>query len=469
MSGVARDHGLSRGEWIALAAAIVIAHLFYWRIVVYPSAFDAQNYFDIAADIDRNGLFSKFYYSDIRTYGYPLLLALLSRAANLSGISVGFLLFETQLTLYLLAAYGVRRELVGLWPALATWAFIGIVLNVFALSYTPESLTESVSLSLLLVATACWLALLAGPTTWRPVLAGSIAVGAAVMVRPANLFALATWTLAVAAVCFARRPTARALSTIIVALLVGVLLPMLPQYINNVRHYGKHTALVAAPLGYNQQIWGIPYLKYATALPPVPNPSIFYENPFASAGPVDEERPLAWYAKHPLSGALTLGLHIFNMLDQDLLFTYSRDLDPWYRIPLGILNHLLVATALLGIALLIVRARHDRLCALAAGAAILYIVSHIALHATTAVEMRFGLPLLLLAGPAALAAIRELAHARASRRVALASLAVVGYTTAALLLSDWVRQQAPSIRAWEAAHATALTESNGAILRSTMR
>src|SRR5205814_5222749 len=94
MSSVARDHGLSRGEWMALATAIVIAHLFYWRIVLYPSAFDAQNYFDIAADIDRNGLFSKFYYSDVRTYGYPLLLAALSRLAKLMRMPVGWLLFE---------------------------------------------------------------------------------------------------------------------------------------------------------------------------------------------------------------------------------------------------------------------------------------------------------------------------------------------------------------------------------------
>jgi hypothetical protein len=453
MSGATRDHGLSRGEWIALLAAIVIAHLFYWRIVLYPSSFDAQNYFDIAADIDRNGLFSKFYYSDIRTYGYPLFLAALLRAADLSGIAVGCLMFEAQLALYLLAAYLVRREIARLWPTFAVWAFIGIVLNVFALSYTPESLTESVSLSLILVASACWLALLFGPTTWRAVLAGSIAVGAAVMVRPANLFALFTWTVAVAAVCIARRPKARALAAIIVALLVGVLVPMVPQYLNNVRHYGQHTALVAAPLGYNQQIWGVPFLKYATALPPVPNPSIFYDNPFAKAGPVDAERPFAWYAQYPLAGSLTIALHIFNMLDQDLLFTYSRDLDPWYRIPLGILNHALVATALVGIALLVARARRDRLYALAAGAVIAYVVSHIALHATTAVEMRFGLPLLLLSGPAAIAAVRELARAQVSWLAPLAAIVILGYTAAALVLSDWVRHQAPSIRAWEAAKA----------------
>ena len=454
MNRATRDSVLSRREWIALMAAIVIAHLFYWRIAFYPSAFDAQNYSDIAADIDRNGLFSKFYNSNIRTYGYPLLLVVLSRAAKLAGISTGWLLFETQLALYLFAAYSVRRALARLWPVFARWAFIGVVLNVFALAYTPESLTESVSLSLILLSTACWLELLAGPTTWHPVLAGSIAMGAAVMVRPANLFALFAWVLAVAAVCIARRPRAPALAMMAVALLAGAVLPMLPQYMNNVRHYGQHSALVAARLGHNQQIWGIAYLKYATALPPVPNPSIFYENPFAKGRPADDERPLSWYAQYPLAGALTLALHAFAMLDQDLLFTYSRDLDPWYRIPLGIANHAIVGAALIAIAVLVARARHDRAYALAAAAVIVYVVSHIALHATSAVEMRFGLPLLLLAGPAAIAAVRELARARTKWLVASA-IAIVGYTSAALVLSDWVRQQAPSIRAWAETHATA--------------
>jgi hypothetical protein len=454
MSGATRNSVLSRREWIALGAAIVIAHFFYWRIVLYPSAFDAQNYFDIAADIDRNGLFSKFHNSDVRTYGYPLLLVAFSRAANLMRVPAGWLLFEGQLALYMFAAYLVRRELAKTWPVFASWAFIGIVLNVFALSYTPESLTESVSLSLILVATACWLKLLAGPTTWRPVLAGSIVIGAAVMVRPANLFALFTWVLAVAAVCIARRSNVRAFATIIVALFVGVLLPMLPQYVNNVRHYGQHSALVAARLGHNQQIWGIAYLKYATALPPVPNPSIFYENPFAKNRSVDDERPLEWYARYPLAGALTLALHAFDMLDQDLLFTYSRDLNPWYRIPVGIANHAIIGAAWIAIAILLARARRDRAYALAAGVVIVYAVSHIALHATSAVEMRFGLPLLLLAGPAAIAAVREVARARA-KWLLPSAIAVLGYTAAALALSDWVRQQAPSIREWEATHTAA--------------
>ena len=445
-------NGLSRGEWIALVSAIAIAHLFYLRIVAYPSDYDARNYFQIAEDIDRNGLFSKFYYSDIRTYAYPFFLAMLLRAARLLHVPIGWLMFEMQLALYLVAAYFVRRRLDALWPAFAGWAFIAIVLNVFALSYTPESLTESVSLSLILATAGCWLALVAQPT-WQRVLAGSVAVGAAVMVRPANLFALVAWVIGTVAVYAPQRPRPRVVGAMVIALIAGVMLPMVPQYINNVRHYGERTPLVSAHLAHNQQIWGIASLKYATAMPPVPNPSIFYENPFAKAGPVDGDRPLSWYLQYPGPGAITIGLHTFNMLDQDLLFTYSRDLDPWYRIPLGIATHAIVGAALIGIVMLVRRVRTDRNRALGAIALIAFIVAHIALHATTAVEMRFGLPLLVLAGPAAIGAIRALAHARIRARL-LAATAVICYTATALALSDWVRQQAPSIRAWEAAHGT---------------
>jgi hypothetical protein len=443
---------LSRGEWIALVLAIALAHLFYLRIVAYPSSYDARNYFQIADDINRNGLFSKFFYSDLRTYAYPLFLAMLLRAASLVHVPVGWLMFEMQLALYLIAAYFVRQRLVTLWPAFAGWAFIGIVLNVFALSYTPESLTESVSLSLILATAGCWLAFVLRPT-WQRVLAGSIAVGVAVMVRPANLFVLVAWAVGVTAVCVAQRPAARIVSGAAVALIAGVALPMVPQYINNLRHYDAPTPLVSARLGHNQQIWGIANLKYATAMPPVPNPSIFYENPFAKVGPADDDSPMSWYVQHPRAGALTIGLHTFNMLDQDLLFTYSRDLDPWYRIPVGVATHAIVLCALIGIVMLIRRARTDGNCALAAITVLAFIVAHIALHATTAVEMRFGLPLLALAVPAAIAAIRELARASMRTRV-FAATAVICYTAAALMLSDWVRQQAPSIRAWEAAHGT---------------
>jgi hypothetical protein len=179
-------------------------------------------------------------------------------------------------------------------------------------------------------------------------------------------------------------------------------------------------------------------------------PSVYYENPLTVDRPVDLERPLDWYRRYPLQAVATMGLHVFGMLDQDLLFTYARDLDPWYRRPLGVMTHGAIALALLGLATLVLRARRDRATRAIAMTVGTLVAAHVALHATTAVEMRFALPLLVLAGP--LGAWYLLAfwpRAPVKRRVALLAF-VFAWVAASLVLSDWIREQAPQIRAWNA-------------------
>jgi hypothetical protein len=448
---------LGTGEWLALALAVLVAHLFHWRLLEYPSEYDSQGYRNIADEFVREGLFTRYQWSEIRTYAYPLLLSVLVRAARALGAPAGWVVFEAQLALYLLAAAFLRRRLAVPWPAFAPWAFVAIVLNPFALSYVPESLTESVTLSLILLAAGCWLALFAGRgPAWSWVLAGSLILGTAVMVRPANLFALAAWGVALAALFVARRPPARAWLPCALALVVGCVLPIVPQYANNVRNYGRHTPLVVASLGTKQQYWGIANIKYATVVFPAParsalveRPRVFYVNPLAAGTAADEHSPLSWYLEYPGAGALTLALHVFNMLDQDLLFTYSRDLDPWYRIPVGVVNHALVALALIGAGVLAARARRDPGLALGAAGLAAYALAHVGLHATTLVEMRFGLPLLLLASPLASAAVRALLARPAWYPRLLAAAFVVAWIAGSLSLSHWVRQQAPLIREWQ--------------------
>jgi len=136
------------------------------------------------------------------------------------------------------------------------------------------------------------------------------------------------------------------------------------------------------------------------------------------------------------------------MLDQDLLFTYSRDLDPWYRIPLGLVSHAGIALALIGVVLLAARARRSRELVPVVVAIGAYALAHVGLHSTTLVEMRFGLPLLLLAGPVAAGAVRELS-VRSVRARVLSGAFVVVWVAGALTLSHWMRQQAEPIVAWE--------------------
>ena len=116
---------------------------------------------------------------------------------------------------------------------------------------------------------------------------------------------------------------------------------------------------------------------------------------------MSDDAPWTWYFDHPWRGIATIALHTFNLTDQDLLFTYSRDLVPWYRIPLGILNHAIVALGAVGLVLFGRRAwaaedprERDGLVVLLA-----LLAAHWAVYAWTGVEMRFRSVILLILFP----------------------------------------------------------------------
>jgi hypothetical protein len=203
-----------------------------------------------------------------------------------------------------------------------------------------------------------------------------------------------------------------------------------------------------------QQNWGIQLIKYATGVVPVPVGPIYYNNPLVVGTTVDPGSPWRWYIDYPGRGALTVALHTFNLLDQDLLFTYSRDLDPWYRLPLGIVNHAVVGLGLIGLVLMIRRSLVGGLpeCRDARTVLLVMVVANWAVYAGTGVEMRFGSVLLLVLFPLAGYAGIRIAGASRIRTTAAATLAVSLFVGLASILSNWVRDQAPEIRNAIAAH-----------------
>ena len=163
---------------------------------------------------------------------------------------------------------------------------------------------------------------------------------------------------------------------------------------------------------------------------------------------MDEASPWSWYVDYPLRAAATVALHTFNLTDQDLLFTYSRDLSPWYRVPLGIANHAVVALGVVGLLLLGLRMHttkeprsRDAYVMLLA-----LIVANWAVYAWTAVEMRFGSVLLLVLFPLAAYGALRIAASRRRGKTRLVAAGVAGYIVLALILSEWVRDQSPLIR-----------------------
>lgn len=435
---------LSVSEWFYLAAGMAIAHGFFIHIWLYPSAYDAAEYLQAAADIATNGLFSKYIHSEIRTYGYPLFLAGVLEFTRLTRLPFGLALFEIQLALYTQAVFFLRRTLFMYDAVAARIGFCGLMLNFYVLLYASDSLTESLSLSLLVLAAACLLRLLQDRRLLWALAGGSLAVGVAVMIRPANIFMAAAWIVSCGIALARARLGLAPLLLRAAAMILALALPMAPQLINNIRHHDASTPLVAQDLGAIQQRAGVMYLKYASGMPPLRGASIEYRNPYLPGTILDVNAPLHWYVDHPREGLMSAALHVFNLTDQDLLFTYARDLDPWYRIPLSVLNHGIVAIGLLGLAMFIWSARNMVERREPAAALVLLLGAHIGVYATAAVEMRFGLPLLLVLFPFSGYAVWRVVKMSVPRRTAVVVYGMC-YVAMALGLSSWVRTQAPMI------------------------
>ena len=437
----------TRAEWLALALGVLVAHAFLVHEWLYPSSYDAGLYAKMGREIADHGLIQPYSASDYRTYGYPLFLSLVHRLSDTTRLPFVGVLFGIQLLAFAGACVLFRNALAPLSARAARIAFCAMVANYYVLIYLPESLTESLTIVLLLAAGACWLRAYCNGATITMLAAGGVAAGFSVMVRPANLFIVIAWVAGLVVVACRRTPSpARALlNAAIVATAIG--LPALPQLVNNTLFHGKRTPLVVADLGSMQVVWGIRDIKYATGMPPVPVAALHYVNPMWPGTTIGERAPWRWYVDNAWRGPLTLALHAFNLTDQDLLFTYSRDLDPWYRIPLGIVNHALVALGVAGLWLTVRRVRRgpaparDALLVLA-----VLLGANLCAYAWTAVEMRFGSVLLLILAPFACdAALRA---GRTHWRARLAStVGVAAYVMLALAVSDWVRAQCEAIRA----------------------
>ena len=432
-------------EWACLALGTIVGLAFLEHEILFPSAFDAAQYVNMAQEIAERGLFSKVEGSEMRTYGYPWVASLVLRIAGATGITFVVLLFAVQFAAYVAAAFFLRRALAPASAIVARIAFCGLLVNVFAVIYTPESLTESLSLTLLVLTAALWVIQWRSRLAAWPVLLGSLIAGFAFVVRPANLFVVAVWCFGLALLWYRQRPPFARTAALASVAVAGLALPLAPQVAINATYYGKATPLPTADLGLFQQVVGIRFLKYATGLPPVPQAPVGYRNPMLIGTVLNDAAPLGWYAEHPLRGVATTLLHTFNLTDQDLLFTYSRDLNPWYRVPLGVVNHAAVALGIVGLWLAGRRVRRHRHARDAFIVLLALIAANWAVYAWTAVEMRFGATLLLVLFPFAGYAMIDVARRGPRMRRAVA-LATGVYVVLALVLSGWVRDQSPLIR-----------------------
>ena len=443
----------TRWEILAVLLAIVIACALYLAWLDVPILYDAAGYLQAAKDIRINGLFSKYELSDLRTYGWPLLLSWLVRISEWTGAPLRAVAFGFELLFHLFACYLFRRALLRtvVPTSLAKLLAASLLLNPLVLIFTTYLLTESVSFSLLimLLANSAYLAAATGPRKlWPALTLGSLVLGAAIMVRPANVCMIPVWWGTAATGLWKAKPgLAKGLCATVLTLLL-TFVPTIPQYLNNVKYYQRPTPLLANNFSMAGVWLGVRLIKYGGCYITGTNPQVMYENPFLGNEPLDPLAPLTWYTNHPGKGIATLGLHLFNLLDQDQPFPYPTSLLPSYYPSAALANMLMVSLGFIGLIFAgwhVYRRRRDALPLYCV--AIATLACQVGVQAFYSVEARYGIPMLMVLYMfASWLLAYEFPKPNVRKRVVL--LVFAGTTTAASYpLSRWVRQQAPLIRA----------------------
>ncbi|MGH2359828.1 MAG: hypothetical protein ACRDGM_04705, partial [bacterium] len=345
-------------RWVIALSVIVPVGLsvaFFVHAALYPSCCDARQYVEMAQYYESHGLLPSPYapHSDVRTYGYPWFLSLLSRVTRPLGLPMSTAVFLAQLLLYFAsAAFLASRISRSFGRAAGTVVFCGLAWNILLLPYLALAMTDGFSVVLLLAAACLLVYLLTTPLRVRTIglsaaLLGAI-VGFAVVVRPANLWFFALVVIGAIAVIRAPRPNiaeaSRLRQTLAALLFAGVavifaLAMMGPQSALNWVRAGQVSPLPIYDLKSLQIDLGLKNIKYATRMIEKPA-GIYYRNPLYPA--TAERRGLEWYFQEPLSGMGTVALRMFAGFDFDYLFPYIYDPEPPYRPLLFVISQLIV-------------------------------------------------------------------------------------------------------------------------------
>jgi hypothetical protein len=448
-AGAASEQRWPSWQVIGILVAAAIAHAYFIAGRELPILHDAAGYVRAATDILKNGLFSKFELSHLRTYAWPWILSGLMRLSAATSIPLRIVALEFQLGLHIGAALALRQALrtMNAPPRVRRILFLSVLTNPLLLIYPSYVLSESSSFSatILFLSVCIWL-ISPGGRRLPAIAAGSFLLALAVMIRPSNLCLTPVWAVALGVAAHLYRPNRRRIAAAAGIVVFFGALPLTPEFLNNLRFYRTPTPFVVDPISSSNAWLGIQNIKYSTShLPTSNDPRVIYINPFRGpdAGRVDA--PGAWYLSHPGRGVATIALHTFNLLDQDLPFPYNTTLAPTYYPAAAILNLFVAACGFLGLALAFrpaMRNPHWQALYIITLAALTCMLASNSLYM---VETRYGVPsLMILYASGAWLCVERLRHTRVRTRVVLLSIAFV-FTAVGWTLSAWVRAQAPAI------------------------
>ena len=382
-----------------LISLIVLYYTYNYQLEFKPCC-DAVSYQGIANHYIQNGLFAHHDLANLRLYGFPFLLSFFY---IIFGVDYGNLFYAVFISFgYLFLAIlivGKLKKYVKNFNIL----HIAFAMNIFLFPYLTIPLADGISVLFWMIIFYTILQIISNTNKniiFLLFFFSSFLIGMSIMLRPSNINLVILLPLLYIVSYMIKQN----INKIIVALLVisGFAVAIYPQMYINFIYFEKLTFLPTVELGNLQIKWGIEYIKYGTNLSGEGIPQLYYKNPFYS--PV-ENLGLNWYFENLGDGIKTIFLHLFNVFTYDYYFPYIYDLYPKHKLVILFYSWFILFYGMIGVSELLNKIKNnkqydDRLVKF-----LLYIilplvfVSTLSILSTSAVEVRFSLPLVLILLP----------------------------------------------------------------------
>ena len=406
--------------------------------------YDAEAYVIFASEISRGDINSLA--NPARTYLYLVFLAFLLAISSHTEIQLALVVFNIQWVLYIASAafcsWAVGRRVTtkvfGLeWSAVL---FLVITLNITVSPYLSLTLTDSVYISLFLL----FLGLLVYAlqenelkTKLNFILISIFVCSLAVVVRPA-----AIWMMFISMVFFVSTLLALRILRSIFFGLAKLFLALSPLYVQiylNFVNFGIFSFLPSINLGALQIKWGIENIKYATWLGADFNASNFYSSEAVIGSLQGQELSYSWYLFNPILAFKLVFTKLVGAFDFDYLVAYPTSKFE-YSFIVSTISFLILV---IGLVAIVSNFRHKNMVEFNSRifpAAVFLCWS--AITVTSAVELRFTLPILLFLSLICASYLRVLYVDKNYKQLKILTLMAAIFVPMMFLLAIFVRGQA---------------------------
>ncbi|CAM3335578.1 MULTISPECIES: glycosyltransferase family 39 protein [Saccharibacillus] len=375
----------------SVTAISLIIFSIYFKQNFSTLFYDEVGYYYVGKHVTGTGLFNVN--ESLRTYFYPLIIAVLSLFTDYQVSSVKIIVIFSQYFIYLYTVYKVAKTFFGQKKAFGFWAviFFGF-LNPYLIQATTLLLTDIFATCFVILAL---LKLLSGDMDKnKTFILSFIFMGMAIMIRPSSLIFIFPMIIVILLKWYLFRKV-KISSLIIGALFIPVM--FFPQIYNNVKQFNEWSFLVHQDLYAFQSKLAATYLKYGTVIIPDEKAQLIFSVPFT----VDPDMSIyGLLLDNPLKFIFVYVIHIFSALDWGYIDTYINDFYPLSRIIGSIFLYIFWFICFSGIYNAVKkRKEYEKEAAFKFISLLIFSIMYLAFIGTTVVESRFGYPVFLLLLP----------------------------------------------------------------------